>query len=404
MKGIVVYYSATGNTQKIANTVHLGMKRVLDQCDIGEIKNLNPEDMAAYDVIAIGGPLWYWRESSNLRLFAYNMPKMDGKLCALFCCHGSSPFGFFYSLARILMRKGLTFIGWKDWYASVYQVLHLPYPYLTHGHPDEIAFKEAERFGYDMAQRALRIAAGETDLIPEVPKGPNADPLWKPFVADTDAFVPGSERRRQDSTTPAQPETNRPRRKINQARCTYPECTTCMDLCPKNAFDTSVSPPEVRKTCIECSICECVCPNDAIEIGKAGTVYLPTIKRIDMTRCKYPQCTVCIDNCNNNSIDFSQNPPVFKNNCERDDLCWLICPEGAIEILNLEETHGTLKMEREAQGKSAHYPSGLLQQTIDAEKMGKFRRVIPINQVGWDNLIMYMTHHPRFNIKDLKDD
>jgi len=147
-----------------------------------------------------------------------------------------------------------------------------------------------------------------------------------------------------------------------------------------------------------------MCPNDAIDLNGAGTVYLPEIKRIDMTKCRYPECTICIDHCNNNSIDFSQNPPVFKNNCERDDLCWLICPEGAIEITNLEESHGTIKMLREEQGVSPHYPSCLLQQTIDAEKRGTFRRLTPIDDVGWDNLIMYIKHHPRFDIKELKDE
>jgi len=404
MKGIVVHYSATGNTQKIARKIHLGMKSVLEQCDLGTVKNLDPASMAGYDLIAFGGPLWYWREPSNLRLFAHRMPKMDGKFCALFCCHGSSPFGFFYSISQVLKKKGLTFIGWKDWYASVYQVLHLPYPYLTHGHPDEIDLKEAETFGMEMAQRAQEIAAGENGLIPAIPKGPDADPLWKPFVADSDAFVPGAERNPRISSEGRATEPERPRRKIGAARCAYPECTICIDICPKNAFDVSTNPPTVRKNCIECSLCECVCPNDAIDIGDAGTVYLPTDKTIDMTKCAYPRCTICMDNCPNDSIDFSTNPPVFKNNCERDDLCWLICPQGAIEITNLEETHGTLKMLRAEQGVSAHYPSSLLQQTIDFENAGKFRRLIPIDDVGWDNLIMYMKHAPRFDIKKLKND
>jgi NAD-dependent dihydropyrimidine dehydrogenase PreA subunit/flavodoxin len=400
MKGIVAYYSATGNTQKIAKAIHQGMKGILEQCDIGSIMKTDPKSMSEYDVVAIGGPLWYWREPAHLRLFAYNMPSMEGKLCILFCCHGSTPCGFFYSFAPALIKKGLKIIGWKDWYSSMYQVLHLPYPYLTHGHPDKIDLEEAETFGREMAKLGLRISAGETGIIPEIPKGPDADWLWRPYIVDGDAHVPGTERS-AGAVSPV-PRKPHPTRKINKAKCAYPTCTVCIDNCPMNAFDVSKDPPQVRQNCKECSLCELMCPNEAIELNGAGTVYLPEFKRIDMTKCKYPECTVCIDNCNNNSIDFSQDPPVFKNNCERDDLCWLICPEGAIEIINLEETHGTLKMIRSQQG-VYEYPHGLLQQTIDAEKAGKFRRLMPIDDVGWDNLIMYIKHHPRFDIKELKE-
>jgi NAD-dependent dihydropyrimidine dehydrogenase PreA subunit/flavodoxin len=398
MKGIVTYYSATGNTQKIAKAIHRGMEGVMDQCDIGSIKKIDPKGISEYDLIAIGGPLWYWREPAHLRLFAYNLPSLEGKLCILFCCHGSTPCGFFYSFAPALIKKGLKIIGWKDWYSSMYQVLHLPYPYLTHGHPDEIDLEEAETFGREMAKKALRISAGETDLIPEIPKGPDADWLWRPYTVDGEAQVPGTER--SAGSAPHATLKLRPVRKINKAKCTYPACTVCIDNCPMNAFDVSKYPPEIRQRCKECSLCELMCPNDAIELNGAGAVYLPELKRIDMTKCKYPECTVCIDNCNNNSIDFFKDPPVFKNNCERDDLCWLICPEGAIEIINLEETHGTLKMIRSQQS-GAGYPHGLLQQTIDAEKAGKFRRLTPIDDVGWDNLIMHIKHHPRFDIKEL---
>ncbi len=401
MKAIVVYYSATGNTQKIAGAIQRGIRGEAGQCDIGSIDKIEPGELAGYDMVAFGGPLWYWREPSNLRLFAYNMPRMDGRLCALFCCHGSTPCGFYYSLAPVLLKKGLKIIGWKDWYSSMYQVLHLPYPYLTHGHPDAVDLQEAEAFGREMARNAGKIAAGEAGLIPEIPEGPDADWLWRPYIFDGDGHVPGTER---SAGTPVR-ESMRPRpvRKINREKCAYPACRICIDNCPMNAFDISWDPPEVRQRCKECSLCELMCPNNAIELNGAGTVYLPEIKTINMERCRYPECTICIDHCNNKCIDFSRNPPVFRDNCERDDLCWLICPEGAIEITNLEETHGTLKMIRDQQG-AAGYPHGLLQQTVDAEKAGRFRRLTPIDDVGWDNLIMYMKHHPRFDIRDLKDE
>ena len=164
MKGIVVYYSATGSTARIAKAIHQGMKEVIE-CDIAPVKEIAPKGMDKYDIIAIGGPIWYFRETANLRLFIYKMPNMTGKLCIPFCSHGAAPEGFFYSLMQLLRRKEFTIIGWNDWYGSVFHVLHMPKPYLTDGHPDEIDLQEAEIFGREIADRARRIYAGEKDLL-----------------------------------------------------------------------------------------------------------------------------------------------------------------------------------------------------------------------------------------------
>ena len=138
MKGIVVYYSGTGNTAKIAKAIYKGMKDVMEVCDIAPIKKEDPQDLVKYDLIAIGAPIWYYREPANVRLFMISMPQLDGKLCVPFCSHGASPAGLFFTMVPPLLRKGLTVIGWNDWYGSVHHVLHMPKPYLTDGHPDEI--------------------------------------------------------------------------------------------------------------------------------------------------------------------------------------------------------------------------------------------------------------------------
>jgi len=166
MKGIVLYYSGTGNTQKIARAIHKGMKGSLEKCDIAFIRDVKPDVVADYDLVGIGAPIWYFREPANVRLFIYNMPRMDGKLCFLFCAHGASPSGIFFSMAPAMEKKGFTVIGHNDWYGSVYQVLHAAKPYFTDGHPDAIDLKEAEDFGREMAERAKRIAAGEKKLPP----------------------------------------------------------------------------------------------------------------------------------------------------------------------------------------------------------------------------------------------
>jgi Fe-S-cluster-containing hydrogenase component 2 len=98
-----------------------------------------------------------------------------------------------------------------------------------------------------------------------------------------------------------------------------------------------------------------------------------------------------------NAIDFSVNPPVSKWSCEGCDLCWVICPEGAIEITNLKTTHA-----RMAARPDQDHP--FLKLLAEAEAKGKFRRLTPLDKVGWDNIIYKIKRHPRFSIEELEKD
>ena len=95
------------------------------------------------------------------------------------------------------------------------------------------------------------------------------------------------------------------------------------------------------------------------------------------------------------SIDFSVLPPVIKPSCEGDDLCWVICPQDAIEITNLDSTHARLAMHEET--KENHPFVRLL---AEAEATGRFRRLVPLDKVGWDSPIYKNPDHPRFVIEE----
>lgn len=384
MKGLVVYYSATGSTKKVARAIHRGMSSVI-QADLASVKEISPDKAAEYDLIGIGTPIWYFRETANVRLFVYRMPRLDGKLGFMFCSHGTAPQGVFHSMAPFLKRKGLTIIGWGDWYGSVCQVLHAPKPYFTDGHPDEIDLQEAEAFGRDMAERAVRIAAGETGLIPTIPKGRDvpvpfqSHPIGEPF--------PGAN----------------PKRVVNKDKCLYPECTACADCCPVSAIKLNEDPPVFKSSCYNCSLCNRICPTGAIELIGEAAKKMQTQKRINMAKCTYPECKVCVTHCTMDCIDFSQDPPVFTHACEGDDLCWTICPTGAIEITNIEDTHAKMW---EGFAHTRHDPLGhpFLQMLREAEAEGRFRRLVPLDEIGFDNPIFAITRTPRFDIDELLKD
>ena len=303
MKGIVVYYSGTGNTAKIAKAIHRGMKKVIE-CDISSIKKIDPKEMGKYDVVAVGSPVWYYRETANTRLFIYKMPDMSGKLCIPFCTHGASPTGIFWSMVPMLQQKGLIPIGWGDWYGGAEQVLHAPKPYLTDGHPDKIDIEEAEEFGKEMAERAVKIAAGDKSLIPEIPKGKSADYPWRPQKPFKNF---PSEGEKPGDNAPG-PVMSTPVRKVDRSKCKYPECTLCIDICPVMAIDFSKDPVVFRSSCLNCALCNKLCPEFAINLDEV-TMKNRTQHVINTEKCKYPECTLCLDHCPMDSICLLYTSP-----------------------------------------------------------------------------------------------
>jgi len=350
LEGIVVFYSGTGNTAQVADAVYKGMKSVI-ACDVATIKQVKPADLAKYDVVALGSPNWYMREVANTKVFTHDMPRMDGKHCIIFGTHGGTPVGQFWSMSRNVIKKGMTIIGWSDWYGSDFMTPHSSYPDGEWGHPDEVDLAEAEAFGRKMAEYSKRIYAGETALIPEIPqpdKGQQS--LWSPLSSTSGRITFASP---PPDSIPV----------FDLKKCVYPRCTQCIENCPVNAIDFSVmasagsiisqdsiipqeklfvmdsstgptptvSPLILKEACQHCGgICQRVCLYDAIAYeGEKIKIEINTKK------CTYPKCTICSDECPQNAIDLSKSPPVIHNRCEAEGLCWGVCPENAIGAPNM---------------------------------------------------------------------
>jgi len=235
MKSIIIYFSLTGNTKKVVQAIHKGMSQLVEQCDIATINEIDIRHLADYDLIGLGSPVW-GGVPPHIQLFINSLPPLQGKHAFAFCTHGALPERFFPTLVSLLDKKGLIVIGLRDWYGSVNLPGH-PKPYPTDGHPDEIDLKEAEDFGKEMAELSRRILAEGPQLIPPLPVMP----------------VPPPHR------------ILRPRPKLNMQKCRYPECRLCIDNCPQDAIDLSVSPPVFAKSCRPCYFCEMICPEGAIE-------------------------------------------------------------------------------------------------------------------------------------------
>jgi flavodoxin/ferredoxin len=248
MKSIIIYFSQTGNTEKIAKAIQTGIKQTIGRCDIAKIKDANPRRLFEYDLIGLGSPV-FGTEPGNVRAFINNMRFVGGKHIFVFCTHGGVPIYFFPSIIPVLKKRGVVVIGTQDWYGDCSELHHI-YPYPTAGHPDEIDLKEAQIFGSEMVERSRRISAGEIGLIPPLPKKiPQVAPEESVSIKIIKAFPTKGV-------------------KFHAEKCLYPKCRLCMDNCPMDGIDLTVKPPVIAKPCLICSFCGRICPTGAIDIQK----------------------------------------------------------------------------------------------------------------------------------------
>lgn len=254
MKVIIVHYSQTGNTKKVAEAIHAGISPLAETCDIGTVKEVGPQDLADYDLIGLGAPVWGGREPEVVTAFIEKVPSLEGKYGFAFCTHGMLPGKYIRRMDALLKGKDLTVTGWNDWFGDAFMA-NAPKPYYTEGHPDEIDLKDAEGWGKEIYERSQRISAGETQLIPELPDKETYDRLYGTMPQrDPDKVTMRSV---MDDLVP----------RINAEKCRYPKCTLCMDHCAMLSIDLTKSPQFSYDTCYRCYFCEQICPTGAIEVN-----------------------------------------------------------------------------------------------------------------------------------------
>jgi len=115
MKSLVVYYSETGNTEKVAKAITAAIAG-----DIKRIEETKPGELADYDLIFIGTPVHGSRPAKKIEDFLDELPELSGKKAAAFCTtHLWGDKTTFGIIKEKVEKKGIIFIdgfsclGWS---------------------------------------------------------------------------------------------------------------------------------------------------------------------------------------------------------------------------------------------------------------------------------------------------
>jgi flavodoxin/ferredoxin len=264
MNALIICFSQTGNTRKIAECIREGIEGTGVPCDIQSLQETNAASLGNYDLIGIGSPVFYYKEPFHVRDFIRDLPSLEGRHWFVFCTHGNVIGDFFPSMRRLLTAKGALIIGYHNSYSDI-AVPFYPRPSYTSGHPDAFDLEEARAFGREVAARSPQIADKDSSLLPH--SYPVSSERW--------ALEAG----RMTEEVLAQV---MPKLRIDSDTCI--QCRECEENCPVQGIDIEADPPRIQDPCIYCWRCVNVCPTLSI-----GTDWTPLVAMAPANYARYKE-------------------------------------------------------------------------------------------------------------------
>ena len=244
MNMLLVYFSQTGNTRKVAETMAEAFRDKGHTVRTLSMKESHPADILSCDVLGVGTPCFESQAPIPVKDYLSSMPYIHAKPAFVFATSGGQPGRVLYDLTSIMQRRGASVMAGFMGRGTV----HHPAPSLIGrmpGRPNQADLARARMFAESLANH---LQTGRAGPISEGRK--DARSLRWGFY-ELVALI-------------AQPFLLRillPKPKIDQALCN--KCTVCAQECPMQSI--TLNPyPVLDGRCIRCYHCQNICPQTAI--------------------------------------------------------------------------------------------------------------------------------------------
>lgn len=250
----MVYFSQTGNTQKIAEVIQEQVAETAGDCALLRLEEADPAIFSNYDLVGLGLPAFYFREPINVAHFFNDLPDQGSagrpKPFFFFVTHGGTPGDVYSRIDRLAVSRGLKTLGFFQCLGvDTYPPFADRKPLTACGHPDQNDLLQARIFAKDVIHKAgAYLSRGELNK-PKIPGN------W--FTKTVAGFF--SERKirlgmRQHLL---------PAKNIRPEKCT--KCGLCVENCPQGIIGLNPYPVIEESKCIACYHCQRICPAGAID-------------------------------------------------------------------------------------------------------------------------------------------
>jgi len=254
-KCLIVYFSQSGTTARVAGQIAVGLRGAGYEVDLYNMDGSGPPEVAGYDMLGIGSPVYYFRPPFNVMDYIDNLPDLKGMPVFAFVMYGAFRFDAGNHIRRALAGKGAREVGYftargPDLFPGYLREGYLFSP----GHPVDEELTGAETFGREVAAHA----AGAEYTRPAFDRPPS-------FIYWFERFVTGRWLARNLYSRFF---------KADRKRCT--SCGVCIELCPtENIVEGRGRRPVWGRNCMLCLTCESQCPEEAVSSPIGWPLFRP---------------------------------------------------------------------------------------------------------------------------------
>lgn len=244
MKIALVYFSQTGNTKKVTDTIAETLKEKSHEVKSLALQEATHQELLKHDLFAIGTPTFESHAPTNVKNFIKSLPIFPSHKAFVFATGGGAAGNVLYDMTRLLRKKNV----------------HVLSGFFTIGqmnHPAPCIFEKSKNHPTtDDLDKAKQFASGIHDLITNNSKQPipysRPDALKQKYgFYNIVGFIGTFDRVIQLLV---------PKPKHNKHKCN--QCGICAKECPMHAI--TMNPyPAIDNNCVRCYRCQNICPNKA---------------------------------------------------------------------------------------------------------------------------------------------
>lgn len=244
MKALIVYFSATGNTQYGTALIKHGIEQTDDNCcDCVEIKKFSPDMLQNYDLIGFACPVFAYKPPLNMLELIRSLPDGNGKPCFTFNSFAGELSNTFWIMKTELEKHNFKCIAQRAMLAQgAWTTERSPGNIHYADEPSPATQAEVIDFGRSLAELFERC---QKEGLTAADPGFHFN-IWhiiSYFYSDAvlkNLFVT----------------------RVDVNKCT--ECGRCVQACPTGRMNFERFPNPKGK-CIGCYRCINLCPEDAVE-------------------------------------------------------------------------------------------------------------------------------------------